>query len=235
MLLGATSVPAAVNDDGSGNSVKEENGAVSTSSGPSTGVLLFMMASVWLGAYYLYKRRNPHLSPAFSGPSNARAGLPAWVPPSIGVLSPVSSSDLKLTAADEAEFRRLLIEIQAAWDRQDAQRLRRLTTPEMYQYFSDKLAKNVSRGVESRVEDVVVMRTEVCESWAEEARFYATVLMQWTARDYVRPLAMPSSELGDAGEAGDRLSGEFAEAWTFVKHHDGKWVLSAIQRVANLV
>jgi predicted lipid-binding transport protein (Tim44 family) len=137
-----------------------------------------------------------------------------------------------LTAADEEEFRRLLVEIQTAWGRQDIQGLRRIATPEMVQYFSDKLAENVSQGVENRVEDVVVTHADVRESWAEDARLYATVLMQWKARDYVQSLAKPSSELSDTGEVADRGLSEFAEAWTFVKHRDGKWLLSAIQEVS---
>jgi hypothetical protein len=233
MLFGATSAPAAVHD-GSGNSVKEEDGTASTSSGPSTGLLFFMMALVGLGGYYLYKRRNGTLSPAFAGfrgenpaPSSHS---PAWVPASVGILSP-SSSEPQLTTADEEEFRRLLVEIQTAWDRQDVRRLRRMTTPEMCQYFCDKLAENVSGGVENRVEDVMVTGAEVRESWAEDARLYVTVLMQWKARDYVQPLAR-SNQPEEAGPAGDRDLREFAEAWTFVKQQHGNWLLSAIQEVS---
>lgn len=93
-----------------------------------------------------------------------------------------------LTDGDEAEFCRLLVEIQTAWSRQDVQRIRYLTTPEMCQYFSDKLAENVSAGVENRVEDIIVTRAEVREVWAEGVRLYTTVLLQWKARDYVRSL-----------------------------------------------
>lgn len=233
MLFGATSAPAAVHE-GSGNPARQEDGNTSSSSGPSAGLLLLLMALAVAGVYYVYKRRNGSLSPALTGFKSAgpvRSEPPAWVPPSVGVLSPLSSSEPKLTAADEEEFRRLLVEIQTAWSRQDISRLRRVATPEMCQYFSDKLAENASQGGENRVEDVVVMRADVRESWAEDARLYATVLMQWKAQDYVQSLANPSSELSDAGEIADRGSSEFAEAWTFVKHQDGKWLLSAIQQV----
>jgi len=228
MLFGATSAPAVVHD-GAGNPAKQEDGTASSSSGPSAGLLLFMIASAGLGAYYLYKRRNVNLSSAITGPGHARSNSPAWVPPSVGVLSPLSSSEPKLTVADEDEFGRLLVEVQTAWSRQDISRLRRVATPEMFEYFNDKLAENVSGGVENRVEDVVVRGAEVREYWSEEARLYATVLMQWTARDYVQPLAS-SSEPSEPGNSGDRSFSEFAEAWTFVKHQDGKWLLSAIQQ-----
>jgi predicted lipid-binding transport protein (Tim44 family) len=125
----------------------------------------------------------------------------------------------------------LLIEIQTAWSRQDVQGLRHLTTPEMCQYFSDKLAENVSAGVENRVEDIIVIRAEVCECWAEERRVYATVLLQWKARDYFQSVARPWNDPGNERECEDRVSRDFVEAWTFVKHREGKWLLSAIQQI----
>jgi predicted lipid-binding transport protein (Tim44 family) len=145
-------------------------------------------------------------------------------------LSP-SSSEPKLTAADEEEFRRLLIAIQTAWGRQDVQSLRRIATPEMFQYFSDKLAENLSAGVENRVEDVVVMRAEVREAWAEDARLYATVLMQWKAQDYVQSPGKPLTDAEHTGKGEAQALMEFVEAWTFVKHREGKWLLSAIQQI----
>ena len=228
MLFGATSTQAVVHD-GAGNPVKQEDSATSSSSGPSSGLLLLMIALAGLGAYYLYKRRSLNPGAAMTGSGNARSNSPAWVPPSVGVLSPLSSSEPKLTVADEDEFRRLLIEIQTAWSRQDVQGLRRAATPEMCHYFTDKLAENVSKGVENRVEDVVMMRTEVRESWVEDERVYATVLMQWTARDYVQPLA-GSNESSEPGLTNERGLSEFSEAWTFVKHQSGTWLLSAIQQ-----
>lgn len=228
MLFGATSTQAVVHD-GTGNPVKQEDSAISSSSESSSGLLFLMIALAGLGAYYLYKRRNLNPGAAMTGSGNARSNSPVWVPPSIGVLSPLSSSEAKLTVADEDEFRRLLVEIQTAWSRQDIQKLHRIVTPEMCEYFSSKLAENVSAGVENRVEDIVMVRTEVRESWVEGARIYATVLMQWTARDYVQPLT-GSSGPSEPGNAGDRSLSEFAEAWTFVKHQDGTWLLSAIQQ-----
>lgn len=233
MLFGATSTPAAVHD-GQGNSVNQEDGSVASSSGPSGGLLVLLMALAAAGVYYVYKRRNASLLPAFTGFGSAhptrRSNSPAWVPPSVGVLSPLSSEP-KLTDVDHQEFRDRLIEIQAVWSRQDIQGLRQIATPEMVQYFNDKLTDNASGGVENRVEDVVVLRAEVRESWAEDARRYATVLLQWKARDYVRSLAKQPSDPGYVVEGDARMPTEVTEAWTFVKHQDGKWLLSAIQEV----
>jgi predicted lipid-binding transport protein (Tim44 family) len=232
MLFGATNSPAAT-QEGAGNPLSHEDGS---SSGPSAGLLFIVMAMVAVGVYYLYKKRNGALSPVFPGFGSTspapRSGSPAWVPASVGILSPsLSESEPKLTAADEEEFRRLLIAIQTAWGRQDVQSLRRVATPEMSQYFSDKLAENLSAGVENRVEDVVVIRTEVREAWAEDARLYATVLMQWKAQDYVQSPGKQSSDAVDIGKGEDQALVEFVEAWIFVKHREGKWLLSAIQQI----
>jgi hypothetical protein len=233
MLFGATSAPAAVHDR-AGDLSRQEDSSASSSSGPSAGLLFIVMAMVAVGVYYLYKKRNGAFSPAYPGFGRTspapRGGSPAWVPASVGILSP-SSSEPNLTAADEEEFRRLLVAIQTAWGRQDVQGLRRVATPEMFQYFSDKLAENLSAGVENRVEDVVVMRAEVREAWAEDARLYATVLMQWRAQDFVQSPGMQSSEAEHMGKGEDQASMEFVEAWTFVKHREGKWLLSAIQQI----
>jgi predicted lipid-binding transport protein (Tim44 family) len=199
------------------------------------GLLFAMMALIGAGVYFFYKRRQSLASPVFAGLKRsdmaARGSAPAWVPPSVGVLSPSPFGEPRFTDRDEAEFRRLLVDIQTAWSRQDVQRLRSLTTPEMCQYFSDKLAENASVGVENRVEDIVVTRAEVREVWAEDVRLYATVLLQWEARDYLRSLTKSSNNPDDLLEGDDRSATDSIEAWTFVKHERGKWLLSAIQQV----
>jgi predicted lipid-binding transport protein (Tim44 family) len=57
------------------------------------------------------------------------------------------------------------------------------------------------------------------------------LLLQWKARDYVRSLTKPSTDPGYLVEGDDRTPTDISEAWTFVKHRDGKWLLSAIQQV----
>jgi hypothetical protein len=231
MLFGPTASPAATHED----STRQQEGYEQGSSGPSMGFLLAIMAFIGVGLYFFYKRHQSLVSPVFVGRKHSDLSVsgsaPAWVPASVGVLSPSPSTEPRLTDGDQAEFRRLLIEIQTAWSRQDVQRLRHLTTPEMCQYFSDKLAENVSAGVENRVEDIIVIRAEVCECWAEEGRVYGTVLLQWKARDYVRSLDQSTSDPGSLIEGNDRIPTEAREVWTFVRHQQGKWLLSAIQQV----
>jgi hypothetical protein len=218
LLFGATNAPAASHDT-SGDAFNQD-GSTAVHSGPSAGLLLMVMAVGAVAVYYFYRRRQGSLSSVFSGGNvSPRSEPPVWVPSSIGILSP-SLTEPKVTTADVEEFRHRLIDVQAAWSRQDIESLRRVATPEIVQYFSEQLADNVSQGVENRVEDVVVTGVEVREAWTEEARCYATVLLQWKAKDW---MGMKNGE--------EPISKEFAEAWTFVKHRDGQWLLSAIQQV----
>jgi predicted lipid-binding transport protein (Tim44 family) len=231
MLFGPTAAPAASHED----LTRQQEGHEPGSPGPSMGFLLAMMALIGACLYFFYKRRQSVVSAVFAGSRHSdlsvKGSAPAWVPASVGVLHPSSSEEPQLTDGDEAEFRRLLVESQRAWSRQDVQGLRHLTTPEMYQYFSDTLAENVSAGVENRVEDIIVTRAEVCECWAEKRRVYATVLLQWKARDYVRSLDQSTSDPASVIEGNDRIPTDAREAWTFVRHQQGKWLLSAIQQV----
>jgi len=233
MLFGATTAPAA-GHEGRGDLSRQEEPNAPGSSGPSAGLVILLMAISAAAVYYLSKRRNGNLRPAFTGFGSAspvpRSDPPAWIPASVGLLHP-SASEPNLTVTDEEEFRRRLVQIQTAWGRQDLQSLRLIATPEMVQYFSDKLTENISEGVENRIEDMVVMRAEIREAWGEDTRLYATVLLRWKARDYFQSLANPSSDPGNERESEDRVSRDFVEAWTFVKHREGKWLLSAIQQI----
>lgn len=233
MLFGATTAPAAQHEGGGDLSRQEEPNASGTL-GSFAGLLVMVMAISAAAVYYFYKRRDASLRPAFTGFRTAgavpRSDPPAWVPASVGLLHP-SASEPNLTVADEEEFRRRLVQIQTAWGRQDIQSLRRIATPEMVQYFNDKLTENISDGVENRIEDIVVMRAEIREAWAEDTRLYATVLLQWKARDYFQSVARPWNDPGNERECEDRVSRDFVEAWTFVKHREGKWLLSAIQQI----
>jgi len=232
MLFGTTTAPAA-EQDGRGDLSRQEEPNASGSLGPFAGLLVMVMAISVAAVYYLYRRRNGGLRPSFTGFGSAgpvpRSDPPAWVPASAGLLHP-SASEPTLTVTDEEEFRRRLVQIQRAWGRQDIQSLRRIATPEMVQYFSEKLTEDISVGVENRIEDIVVMGAEIREAWAEDTRLYATVLLQWKARDCAQSLAKPSSDPGYERENEDRESRDFVEAWTFVKHREGKWLLSAIQQ-----
>ena len=78
--------------------------------------------------------------------------------------------DSEITKADKSAFQQSLIEIQAAWSKQDLSGLRKLVTPEMLEYFSTGLAEQASQEITNHVEDVVLERAEIRESWVKIPR-----------------------------------------------------------------
>jgi predicted lipid-binding transport protein (Tim44 family) len=200
------------------------------------GMLLLLMVLGAGALYYFFKvRRTGSPIPAFGGHRGRYTDLgtmpEALQPASGGSLRISPGITTEVTPADEQEFRNLCVQVQTAWGRQDLDTLRKVTTPEMLYYFSNALSDHTSQEVENRVEDVMVMNAETRESWTEDARTYATVLLHWKARDYTVSLAKQPDEPGSLIEGDRQTPTEMNEAWTFVRHQNGKWLLSAIQQV----
>jgi predicted lipid-binding transport protein (Tim44 family) len=233
MLFGATDTSARSNDGTVNDSQEGENPGGSSG---STGMLLLLIA-LGLGTWYYFSkaRRTDNPIPAFPGLERTNTGLitmPGSVQPSsLGTLKDSPDSTADITPADEKQFRELLVQVQTAWSRQDVSTLAKVTTPEMFHYLTDELSDNVSREISNHVEDVVVIHADLREAWAENDRVYATVLLRWQARDYTVSLVKQQGEAGYLIEGDDRLPTEATEAWTFVKHRNGKWLLSGIQQV----
>lgn len=225
MLFGATESSAKTNE--AGEPVAETNQSAGASS--STGILLFL---ILLGAgtlLYFLKVRRP--VPDFSGitRSSATSGSLLAEPSATALRTTTVVSDV--TTADKTAFQQLLTDIQTAWSKQDLTGLRRFVTPEMLTYFSTALAENTSQDIENHVEDVVLGRAEVRESWTEDATQYATVSLHWSARDYTVSLTKQRGEPGYLVEGSEEKPSESSEVWTFMRFQNGKWLLSAIQQV----
>ena len=226
MLFGATNSSARTTDAG------EHVGATDQTAGgsSSTWVLLLLMV---LGAgalyYFLKVRRSP--VPDFSGITRSNAfSEPLQAEPSATTLR-TATVDTEVTTADKSAFQQLLIDIQTAWSKQDLTGLRRFVTPEMLNYFSTALAEQTSQDIENHVEDVVLLRAEVRETWTEDATHYATVGLRWNARDYTVSLTKQRGEPGYLVEGSEETPTEAGEVWTFMRYQNGKWLLSAIQQV----
>jgi predicted lipid-binding transport protein (Tim44 family) len=226
MLFGATESSARTTDAGE---------AVGETSKPaegfgSGGILLILML---LGAgafyYFLKVRRSP--TPDFSGitRSSTFSGSLAAEPSATAL--PAAMVDAEITTADKAVFQQLLIDIQTAWSKQDLAGLRRFVTPEMLGYFSTALAEQTSLDIANHVEDVVLLRAEVKETWDEDAIRYATIGLHWSARDYTVSLTKQRGEPGYLVEGNDETPTEAGEVWTFMRYQNGKWLLSAIQQL----
>lgn len=132
---------------------------------------------------------------------------------------------IALDKADFDAFEQMLKDVQAAWSEADLRRLSALLTPEMLQYFSEKLAEDASRGVRNRVTDVVLEEGDLSEAWREAGRDYATVAMRFSAIDVEERVSDGAVVGGDAGER--TVATEY---WTFVRVPGGRWLLSAIQQ-----
>jgi predicted lipid-binding transport protein (Tim44 family) len=226
MLFGATESSARTTD--AGEAVAETNKPAEGFG--STGILLILML---LGAgafyYFLKVRRSP--TPDFSGitRSSTFSGSLA-AEPSATTLS-TATVDEEVTSADKAAFQQLLIDVQTAWSKQDLAGLRRFVTPEILSYFSTALAEQTSLDLANHVEDVVLLRAEVKETWTEDAIRYATVGLHWSARDYTVSLTKQRREPGYLIEGNKETPTEAGEVWTFMRYQNGKWLLSAIQQL----
>jgi predicted lipid-binding transport protein (Tim44 family) len=225
MLFGATESSARTND--AGEPVGETGQAAGASN--SAGILLLLMLLGAGALFYFVKVRRP--VPDFSGITRSSAvGGSLLAEPSATTLQTTTVvSDV--TTADKAAFQQLLIDIQTAWSKQDLAGLRRFVTPEMLTYFSTALAENTSQDIENHVEDVVLGRAEVRESWTENATHYATVGLRWSARDYTLSMTKQRGEPGYLIEGSEETPAESGEVWTFMRYQNGKWLLSAIQQV----
>lgn len=224
MLFGATDSSARVSEE------MRDGGSEPSGSG-STGLLvLFMLLGAGAIYYFMGTRRTP--SPGFSGLTRS-----ALRETSMGDVSTagIESKTLEcmVTPDDEAAFRQILIDVQTAWGKADLAALRRLVTPEMLFYFSTGLSENTSQEVENRVEDIHIVKTEVRETWMDEATQYATLLLQWTARDYTVSIAKRPGEPGYVIEGSEQIPREAMETWTFMRYQNGRWLLSAIKQTES--
>lgn len=223
MIFGATDSSARTTEGGEGEQSAGGSG--------SNGMLLLLMVmgagGLW---WYMRSRRTP--APNFSGLSRTSAANGSLLAESSRAGIATAAIEDEVTPADKAAFQQALIDVQAAWTHQDLAGLRRLVTPEMLEYFSAGLAEQASEGVANHVEEVVLGRAEVRESWSEGATQYATVSLSWSAKDYRVSLAKQPGEQGYIVEGNAEVAADTTEVWTFMRFGSGKWLLSAIQQAA---
>jgi predicted lipid-binding transport protein (Tim44 family) len=226
MIFGATDTSARGGEAGEQSG---EPGREAGSSGPN-GMLLVLLMLMGGGVLYYVLKGRRRAEPAFSGITRIGAVSGSLMDSSSTTRH--SSDQADVTSADKAAFQQLLVDIQAAWGNQNLAGLRRLVTPEMLDYFSTALAEQASQDIANRVEDVVLLEAEVQESWAEGATQYATARLHWRARDYTVSLTKQHGDSGYLIEGSEDQPVETTEVWTFMRHQNGKWLLSAIQQVA---
>ncbi|MEM0908367.1 MAG: TIM44-like domain-containing protein [Pseudomonadota bacterium] len=157
--------------------------------------------------------------------SGAGAGA-AMPPPAPASAEPDSFSghdEIGITDADLDQFEQLLVEIQAAFTREDYAGLRDRSTPEIVSYLSEELSQNAVNGKRNDVTDVTLLQGDIAEAWREEDKEYATVALRYESVDVMR-----DRTTGEIVEGAEEPT-ETTEVWTFVRPVGGAWKLSAIQ------
>jgi predicted lipid-binding transport protein (Tim44 family) len=199
--------------------------------GSMLGILLqfaVIAGLIWLAVSFFRRRSGSAATLAMFPGAAGTMAAPAAAP-----RDPV---EIPISDADFSAWGELLTGIQAAWSKGDLALLRRYVTPEMLSYFSEELSRNVSQGVENRVERVTLLKGDLQEAWREGELEYASARLRWSAVDYMVALPQSGPQAGGGGQdvivRGDpsQLT-EATELWTFVRSHGGRWLLSAIQQV----
>lgn len=192
------------------------------------GVLLLLL---FLGAatvFYYLKIQRPSL-PDFSGLTGRDPALDNRSETPSRTHKRSLSID-QVTSTDKATFQQLLSDVHAAWSRQDLAGLQQFVTPDMLNYFNAALADHTKQGIHNHVEDVILLQAEVLEAWMEGTAYYVSAGLRWSARNYNLSLTKQCGESGYVVTGSKETPTESRAIWTFVRDHDGKWLLSAIQR-----
>lgn len=135
------------------------------------------------------------------------------------------TDEIGITNEDLDQFEQLLVEIQAAFSREDYAGLRARCTPEIVSFLSEELSENAVNGKRNDVLDVELLQGDLAESWREDDEEYATVAMRYSSVDVMR-----DRQSGAVLEGVEEPT-ETVEVWTFVRPVGGAWKLSAIQDV----
>jgi predicted lipid-binding transport protein (Tim44 family) len=141
-----------------------------------------------------------------------------------GAAAATATRPIQVTPADFETFGQALLDVNAAWSRQDLEALRRLSTPEMTNYFAQDLSDLRARGWTNTTSDVRLEAGDLSEAWEEEGRHYATVAMRFSLVDVTRDAA------GKVVEGHPSNRDVATELWTFVRFPGEAWRLSAIQQ-----
>jgi predicted lipid-binding transport protein (Tim44 family) len=134
-----------------------------------------------------------------------------------------SRDEIGLGDRDLATFERRLSQLQDAYSREDADALRRITTPDVFTVLANELRELEAKGLRNEVYDVKLLGGDIAEAWREGPSDYATVALHYESRDIMRDRTTGALVSGE-----DRII-ERREVWTFVRHNGSDWLLSAIQ------
>lgn len=195
---------------------------------------LMLQIALIAGLVFLVMRLVRGRRPAMAGVPNAHArdaqgmgprdGMMGGMGGAMGGAAAVASQPLQIAGADFEAFGQRLVEINAAWSRQDLATLRRLSTPEMERYFAQDLSDLQARGWTNVTRDVQLEAGDLSEAWTENGQDYATVAMRFSMVD------VTTDATGKVVEGHPTERQTSTEMWTFTRRPGAQWVLSAIQQ-----
>jgi predicted lipid-binding transport protein (Tim44 family) len=173
--------------------------------------------------------------PAMAGAGNASPyqGRQDWQPSGGSAQSNRNASaassragrrdEIGITDRDLGAFEQRLSQLQEAYAREDYDALRQITTPEMMGYLAEELGSNASKGLRNEVYDIKLLSGDISEAWREGNDHYATAALRYESRDVTRERATGKIV------SGDEAVSTTTELWTFLRHGNGPWLVSAIQ------
>ena len=131
---------------------------------------------------------------------------------------------------DEAAFREMctdrFFQIQAAWMRRDADKLRPLLTEEMQGVFGTQIAAAKAKRQSNKLENITVRSVELTEAWQESGQDYITARLLANLLDYT-----VDDTTGTIVDGSDSAPVKFEEFWTWVRPvGKNDWRLGAINQ-----
>ncbi|MGX9963804.1 Tim44 domain-containing protein [Roseomonas sp. F4] len=149
-----------------------------------------------------------------------RGPMPAAAEPEVATLP------LQIGEADYQAFEQNLHAVNDAWTRQDLEALRRLSTPEMTNYFANDLKDLRARGWTNATSGTKLLSGDLSEAWQENGQHYATVAMRYSIVD------VTTDASGKVVEGHPTEPQVVTELLTYTRFPGEAWRLSAIQQTS---
>ncbi|MDQ6950057.1 MAG: TIM44-like domain-containing protein [Mariprofundales bacterium] len=205
--------------------------------GGFSGINMFdilIIAAIGWGVMWWFRRKAPKLSQqGFRQPMSAGSdGHHTYSAEPEGMAQGSGSSSgpsgaMERPQMDETVFldasRSIFIRMQAAWDKQDIEDIRRFCRPEVAAHVEQEIQ---SQGEQRNQTEVVTLEAQLLESWIESGREWAAVT--FTAM-------MKEQTLDHAGTVLENENRRVEETWTFchdASSSDPTWYLAGIAQAS---
>lgn len=189
--------------------------------------IILLLLVVYLIWRFLRKRRVKNYNQAAFRRDNTQSGGQT-INDFINQMGAPAQSNVNLSESDQQEFGNILVRIQNAWSNGDLRQLRNLTTPEMFENFSQTLQENQRRGITNTVTNVQLLKQELQETWQEGNTIFARVALTWSAIDYAIDKTVPQDSPAHLIDGNMTQPTVATEVWTFRRENNGPWILAEI-------